>query len=97
MSRLVACLALALALAAAGGGALVVLVQPPTHLLELLTLVASERSLFLTAGGLVALVLGPDLWWLAILLSTAGVFAMGLIVLPSPGSNTQRAVAPLTS
>jgi len=24
---------------------------------------------------LVALVLGPDLWWLAILISTAGVFA----------------------
>jgi branched-chain amino acid transport system permease protein len=29
---------------------------------------------------LVALVLGPDLWWLAILISTAGVFVMGLVV-----------------
>ena len=29
---------------------------------------------------LVAWFLGPDLWWLAILLSTAGVFAMGLVV-----------------
>jgi branched-chain amino acid transport system permease protein len=29
---------------------------------------------------LVAWFLGPDLWWLAIILSTAGVFAMGLVV-----------------
>jgi branched-chain amino acid transport system permease protein len=29
---------------------------------------------------LVAWLLGPDLWWLAIILSTAGVFAMGLVV-----------------
>jgi branched-chain amino acid transport system permease protein len=29
---------------------------------------------------LVAWLLGPDLWWLAIILSTAGVFVMGLVV-----------------
>jgi branched-chain amino acid transport system permease protein len=29
---------------------------------------------------LVAWLLGPDLWWLAILISTAGVFLMGLVV-----------------
>jgi branched-chain amino acid transport system permease protein len=29
---------------------------------------------------LVAWALGPDLWWLAIILSTAGVFVMGLVV-----------------
>lgn len=29
---------------------------------------------------LVAFLLGPDLWWLAILLSAAGVFVMGLVV-----------------
>ena len=29
---------------------------------------------------LVAWLLGPDLWWLAIILSTAGVFLMGLVV-----------------
>ncbi|MBS0539945.1 MAG: branched-chain amino acid ABC transporter permease [Proteobacteria bacterium] len=29
---------------------------------------------------LVAWVLGPDLWWLAILISTAGVFLLGLVV-----------------
>lgn len=29
---------------------------------------------------LVALLLGPDLWWLAIILSTAGVFVFGLVV-----------------
>ena len=85
MSRLVACLALALALAAAGGGALVVLVQPPTHLLELLTLVASERSLFLTAGGLVALVLGLGALrggaGLPVVSAATGVLALGAVVL----------------
>ena len=29
---------------------------------------------------LVAWALGPDLWWLAILISTAGVFVLGLFV-----------------
>ena len=85
MSRLVACLALALAAAAAGGGALVVLVQPPTHLLELLTLVASERSLFLTGGGLVALALGLGArrWGagLPIVMAATGVLALGAVVL----------------
>jgi acetyl esterase/lipase len=54
MARLCGYLALLLAGVAAGGGALVT-TRPPTHGLELLALVASERSLFLSAGALLAL------------------------------------------
>jgi acetyl esterase/lipase len=56
MARLCGSLALLLAVAAAGGGALIFW-RPPTHGLELLALVASERSLFLAAGALLALAL----------------------------------------